>query len=92
MTPYSDIDLSILIGKSNKTWTATNVLGLLNDNLRQHEFVINSSAILTATIPVIKLTCDSSIEFIESEKTKASFKIKVDLIIDEFADHRLSSS
>lgn len=84
LTPSSDLDLAITFS----SFTTTSIeqkhyfLETLENNLKLFSFVKKSEKVLSATVPVIKIEADASIEFKElSEKTQESRIIKVDIIV-----------
>ena len=82
LTPFSDLDLAIqgcyMLNKAK----AIEILEILNDNLKLFKFVKNTSAILTAAVPVIKLEADPSIHFEDGEIHDDSVIVEVDIIVD----------
>lgn len=84
LTPYSDMDLAIDTGASTLIFDRKDVIAflkLLSENLSLCKFVVDVRAILTATVPVIKLEADPSIEFEHLPGTTGDPTIKVDIII-----------
>ena len=84
LTPFSDLDLAISFnGYSHITLEETkHYLNTLENNLRLFGFVKESKKILTATVPVIKIIADASIEYKDlPERASDSRLIKVDIII-----------
>lgn len=87
LTPYSDMDLSIQGCIMLDREQAVEMLQVVCDNLKLFSFVRIAVPILTALVPVVKVEADPSIEFEDSEVTKESFKIKIDIIVDLMDDY-----
>ena len=84
LTPFSDLDLALWCDgfKSISMEETKQYLNTLENNLRLFSFVKETKKILTATIPVIKIVADASIEYNENpEKATESRLIKVDIIV-----------
>lgn len=84
LTPDSDLDLAITFSSFNNISyeDKSYFLETLANNLKLFVFVLKTDQILTATVPLIKIEADASIEFKDlPEKTNESKVIKVDIIV-----------
>lgn len=84
LTPESDLDLAITFSTFTSISNEDKLyfLETLANNLKLFEFVLKTEKILTATVPVIKVEANASIEFKDfPEKANESKVIKVDIIV-----------
>lgn len=82
LTPFSDMDLAIRGCFRFEKEQAIQMLEVLSDNLRLFSFIKKVKVILTASVPVIKLIVDPSVSFEAGDKTKESFILHIDIIVD----------
>ena len=81
LTPFSDVDLAIkgceMIDKSE----ATKVLELLEYNLKLSSFVRKSVLILSSTVPLLKIECES--DLFDQKSKQNLIKIDITVSLDE---------
>ena len=90
LTPFSDLDLALTFNMCNSISheETKQFLNTLENNLRLFTFVKESKKVLTASVPVIKIVADASIEFKDvPEKASDSRLIKVDIIVGSFDEN-----
>ena len=90
LTPFSDLDLAISFNTIAPTTLEEkrSILDTLENNLRLFSFVKESKKVLTASVPVIKIKADASIEYPGSvEKASESRIIKVDIIVGSYEEN-----
>lgn len=83
LTPFSDLDLAITGAIVESTSEQIkSMLRLVRDNLGLFDFVLNSTLIETASVPVLKLEADASLPYEQFPTTTSQVKVKVDLIVE----------
>lgn len=83
ITPFSDIDLGLKHKTTNNIFPpmAINMLSCLSDNLNGLAFVEKTTAILSATIPVVKIEADPSVPFEDLQCFPRPISVKCDIIV-----------
>ena len=83
ITPFSDIDLGLKHKTTNNIFPAMaiNMLSCLSDNLNGLAFVEKTTAILSATIPVVKIEADPSVPFEDLQCFPRPISVKCDIIV-----------
>ena len=82
LTPFSDLDLLIHSNSSPDKRGTLQILQTLTDVFSTCFFIKKINPILTATVPVIKLEVDPSVEYKQTNIFDKSVIIKVDIIVD----------
>lgn len=93
ITPFSDLDLAIDGGSASlDRSSAIAFLKLLDENLEICEFVTERKQILSASVPVLKLEVDPSVEF--QGRSGSGRRVRVDVIVKvkEFFDSEHTST
>lgn len=83
LTPFSDLDLAIRQTNSETREHLIFLLNLLQIELINLNFVLKQIPITTASIPVLKIEADPSVEFRESECHFKPIVIKTDIIVEQ---------
>ena len=82
LTPFSDLDLAIAGADICENEKAKEMLRLVRNNMMCYNFVIDSTLIENAAVPVLKFEADPSQEYEQFDRTGNSVNVKVDLIVD----------
>lgn len=82
LTPFSDLDLAIAGADICENEKANEMLRLVRNNMMCYNFVIDSTLIENAAVPVLKFEADPSQEYEQFDRTGNSVNVKVDLIVD----------
>lgn len=92
LTPFSDLDLAIRNSNSHAREHMALILEVFSGELSKHPFVLSQKTIATATIPVIKLQADSSLPMEDFRTSHLPFKIKTDIIVEQFEPFEINST
>ena len=92
LTPFSDLDLAIRNTHSENREHVLFILNFLQIELMNLNFVLKQTPITTATIPVVKIEADPSIEFRDFEKADLCFTIKADIIVEQTESFEINST
>ena len=92
LTPFSDLDLTIRNTNSSTRDHLLLIINLLQVELMNLNFVIKQTPILTASIPILKLELDPSIEFRDNKKSTISFIVKTDVIVEKNEENEIKTT
>lgn len=82
LTPFSDLDVAIVGAQVFDNEKANEMLRLVRNNIMCYDFVINSTLLENAQVPVLKFDTCSGLNKYPHEQKGKPFTIKVDLIVD----------
>lgn len=83
LTPFSDLDLVMRHTNSQEREHQVYLLNIFSSELSSHQFVVNQTPVLAATVPVLKLEVDPSIPFEDFPKPTTKFTVKTDIIVEQ---------
>lgn len=92
LTPFSDLDLAIRNSNSHTREHMGMILEVFSGELSKQPFVLSQKTIATATIPIIKLQADSSVPLEDFRTSHLPFKIKTDIIVEQFEPYEINST